>query len=102
MKWDFCESMPISESTRNGSKAMQALTEQSLCIRYRFSGELRFKYNNPTPPTIRLPDETASVWFTDPPYYDAVPYADLSDFFLVWLKRALPDHSVAARSVQSG
>ncbi|MCE7937791.1 MAG: DUF1156 domain-containing protein, partial [Chloroflexi bacterium CFX6] len=32
------------------------------------------------------------VWFTDPPYYDAVPYADLSDFFLVWLKRALPGH----------
>jgi adenine-specific DNA methylase len=39
-----------------------------------------------------LPDETAQVWFTDPPYYDAVPYADLSDFFLVWLKRALPGH----------
>jgi hypothetical protein len=30
------------------------------------------------------------VWFTDPPYYDAIPYADLSDFFYVWLKRALP------------
>jgi adenine-specific DNA methylase len=39
-----------------------------------------------------LPDETAHLWFTDPPYYDAVPYADLSDFFLVWLKRALPGH----------
>ena len=37
-----------------------------------------------------LPDQSAGVWFTDPPYYDAVPYADLSDFFLVWLKRALP------------
>ena len=36
-----------------------------------------------------LPDEAAGVWFTDPPYYDAVPYADLSDFFFVWLKRAL-------------
>ena len=39
-----------------------------------------------------LPDQAAGVWFTDPPYYDAVPYADLSDFFLVWLKRTLPDH----------
>jgi len=39
-----------------------------------------------------LPDQSASVWFTDPPYYDAVPYADLSDFFLVWLKRTLPGH----------
>jgi hypothetical protein len=32
------------------------------------------------------------VWFTDPPYYDAVPYADLSDYFFVWLKRTLPGH----------
>lgn len=28
---------------------------------------------------------------TDPPYYDAIPYADLSDFFYVWLKRSLGD-----------
>ena len=41
-----------------------------------------------------LPDQSASIWFTDPPYYDAVPYADLSDFFLVWLKRSLPGHSL--------
>lgn len=39
-----------------------------------------------------LPDHTAAVWFTDPPYYFAVPYADLSDFFFVWLKRVLPGH----------
>ena len=39
-----------------------------------------------------LPDATAGVWFTDPPYYDAIPYSDLSDFFLVWLKRILPGH----------
>ncbi len=28
---------------------------------------------------------------TDPPYYDNVPYADLSDFFYVWLRRSLRD-----------
>ena len=28
---------------------------------------------------------------TDPPYYDAISYADLSDFFYVWLKRTLSD-----------
>ena len=39
-----------------------------------------------------FPDQTAGVWFTDPPYYDAIPYSDLSDFFLVWLKRSLPDN----------
>jgi adenine-specific DNA methylase len=36
--------------------------------------------------------EVADVWFTDPPYYDAIPYSDLSDFFFVWLKRTLPSH----------
>ena len=29
-----------------------------------------------------------------PPYYDAVPYADLSDFFFVWLKRTLSSHAL--------
>lgn len=28
---------------------------------------------------------------TDPPYYDAIAYADLADFFYVWLKRTLGD-----------
>ena len=37
-----------------------------------------------------LPDESCQVWFTDPPYYDSIPYAHLSDCFYVWLKRSLP------------
>ncbi|MEI6562490.1 MAG: hypothetical protein WCO68_10485 [Verrucomicrobiota bacterium] len=37
-----------------------------------------------------LLSDMASALFTDPPYYDAVPYSDLSDFFFVWLKRLLP------------
>ena len=36
-----------------------------------------------------LPDDAADAIVTDPPYYDAVPYADLSDFFFVWFKRSL-------------
>lgn len=36
-----------------------------------------------------LPDQAAQVVFTDPPYYDAIPYADLSDFFHVWLRRSI-------------
>lgn len=36
-----------------------------------------------------LPDHAAQVVFTDPPYYDAIPYADLSDFFHVWLRRSI-------------
>ncbi|MEQ8191689.1 MAG: DUF1156 domain-containing protein [Candidatus Eremiobacterota bacterium] len=38
-----------------------------------------------------LPDDIAQAFISDPPYYDAVPYADLSDFFIVWLKRAVGD-----------
>ena len=36
-----------------------------------------------------LPDDSADSIISDPPYYDAVPYADLSDFFYIWLKRML-------------
>ena len=49
-----------------------------------------------------LPDQSSSVWFTDPPYYDSVPYADLSDFFLVWLKRTLPSNPVLRDPFDSG
>ncbi len=37
-------------------------------------------------------DETVDAVITDPPYYNSVPYADLSDFFYVWLKRAAGEH----------
>ena len=36
-----------------------------------------------------LPDDSADALVTDPPYYDAFPYSDLSDFFYIWLKRSL-------------
>jgi len=36
-----------------------------------------------------LLNDRPSVFSTDPPYYDNVPYADLSDFFYVWLRRCL-------------
>lgn len=45
-----------------------------------------------------LPFDSGSMdaVITDPPYYDNIPYADLSDFFYVWLKRAIgqlyPEH----------
>lgn len=36
---------------------------------------------------LPLPDAACQVWFTDPPYYDSIPYSHLSDCFYVWLKR---------------
>ncbi|MBX3417773.1 MAG: DUF1156 domain-containing protein [Pirellulaceae bacterium] len=44
-------------------------------------------------------EESYDVVFTDPPYYDAIPYSDLMDFFYVWLKRSVSDISVAHKSV---
>ncbi|MEM1690411.1 MAG: DUF1156 domain-containing protein [Thermofilaceae archaeon] len=35
--------------------------------------------------------EKFDLIITDPPYYDDVPYTELSDFYYVWLKRALSD-----------
>lgn len=42
-----------------------------------------------------LPENSVSLFFTDPPYYDAIPYANLSDFFIIWLKRTLPNKDFA-------
>mgnify|MGYP000551244418 CR=1 FL=1 len=39
----------------------------------------------------KLGSEKFDVIVTDPPYYDDVPYTELSDFYFVWLKRALSD-----------
>ena len=38
---------------------------------------------------IHLVSDSAKVFVTDPPYYDAIAYGDLSDFFYVWLKRTI-------------
>ena len=49
-----------------------------------------------------LPEDSCTVWFTDPPYYDAIPYAALSDFFFVWLKRVIPSHPLITMGSENG
>jgi len=41
--------------------------------------------------SLPYPDDYFDAVLTDPPYYDNVPYSHLSDFFYVWLKRAIGD-----------
>jgi adenine-specific DNA methylase len=41
--------------------------------------------------SLPLPDSSVDAVVTDPPYYDNVMYAECSDYFYVWLKRALRD-----------
>ncbi|MCX8099546.1 MAG: DUF1156 domain-containing protein [Casimicrobiaceae bacterium] len=84
--WDYSEANPFAEATGGYSGALDwvaLVTEDWMDSR---SGQLQSADAAAHP----LPDQAAHLWFTDPPYYDAVPYADLSDFFLVWLKRSLP------------
>ncbi|MBD2302319.1 DUF1156 domain-containing protein [Nostoc sp. FACHB-190] len=40
---------------------------------------------------IHIPDNSVDTVITDPPYYSTIQYAELSDFFYVWLKRTLGD-----------
>ena len=88
MVWDFSEANPLSDATGGYSGAVEWVAR--VAERWPGSGTAEVQPANAT--DHPLPDESASVWFTDPPYYFAVPYADLSDFFFVWLKRTLPDH----------
>ena len=92
MGWDFCESNLLCDSS---GSLPQALRSTALNAASCYTPGV-----SPVSPQISdacealLPDESVDVWFTDPPYYDNVPYSCLSDFFLVWLKRALPALSI--------
>jgi putative DNA methylase len=90
MLWDFCETSPLSGSTgswRSSTRITLGCLKSQLWS-YGYPGSVMLADACELP----LPDDSAGIWFTDPPYYDAVPYADLSDFFYVWLKRMLPNH----------
>jgi adenine-specific DNA methylase len=90
--WDFAEAIPISEVTGSFEDAVNGVARCTVV-----SGKAALKPGHVEigdACQCPLPDDSASICFTDPPYYDAVPYADLSDFFFVWLKRTLPGHQL--------
>jgi putative DNA methylase len=88
--WDFSEANPLSEATGSYSGATDWVADVAETVVFSSAGTVQCSDACEAP----LPDDAAAVWFTDPPYYDAVPYADLSDFFFVWLGRALPDNTL--------
>ncbi len=91
MVWDFAESVPFSSVTGSLDGALDWVVEVAEELS-RFN--LRTgNVQQADAAESRLPDSSVCVWFTDPPYYDAVSYADLSDFFFTWLKRTAPDPS---------
>ena len=86
--WDFCEISPLEDGPGNLLSAVGWISRVVESLPKSHIGQIQpaDATNHP------LPDQSAGVWFTDPPYYDAIPYSDLSDYFLVWLKRILPDN----------
>jgi putative DNA methylase len=85
MVWDFCEGNPLSEAT--GSVAGGITWVAGVVDKWPASRTVA-QVVQADAAASSLPDESAAVWFTDPPYYDAVPYAHLADLFYVWLRRA--------------
>ena len=86
--WDFAEVPVFSNATGNFLSGLELVARVIERWPQSAAGQVQLADAVSHP----LPDQSADAWVTDPPYYDAVPYADLSDFFLVWLKRTLPGH----------
>ena len=90
--WDFCEIVPFDDASWSYLSSVKWVANSIQALQNLQQGQTHQADATDHP----LPDQAANIWFTDPPYYDAVPYADLSDFFLVWLKRILPRHPLLA------
>ena len=85
--WDYCEVNPLA-ATSGSFAAMSGWVARYLDRTCRALGDTRA-------PEVRAESAIAlssggfDVIATDPPYYDAIPYSDLMDFFHIWLRRVL-------------
>lgn len=83
MVWDFAEANPFSESSGNYLAGIDQAKRQIQSSPAMISGSA-------TQADAAIQSISYSkVVSTDPPYYDNIAYADLSDFFYVWLRRSL-------------
>jgi len=83
MTWDFAESNPFSDSCGNYLGGIKSISDG-------------IKSVSSNPMGLSFQDDAATqsissnkIISTDPPYYDNIGYADLSDFFYVWMRRSL-------------
>jgi putative DNA methylase len=86
--WDYTEGNPLSNSTGNYLSCVEWVAK---VIDHSSSAA----HAAPAPQVVQA-SATGSTYLgifdaivTDPPYYDAIPYADLMDFFYIWLRRTL-------------
>jgi len=84
MVWDYTETNPLAGAGGDIAGTAVSVFEvlQSLCVGARGSV---FAIDAADGDRMNGP----MVIATDPPYYDNIGYADLSDFFYVWLRRSL-------------
>jgi putative DNA methylase len=90
MTWDFAEANPFAESSGSFVKNVLAIGRSiDLPLSAATSGwatQLDAAGDKSMIPNGYQPKPVIS---TDPPYYDNIAYADLSDFFYVWLRQSL-------------
>jgi putative DNA methylase len=86
MRWDTAEGNPFSTSTGNFMGQVEYLAKNVAALP-AWGGPGHIEQSNAQ--SVNFAERVIS---TDPPYYDNVPYADLSDFFYVWLRKALREY----------
>lgn len=86
MTWMHADGNPFSSSTGNWSGQTEWIVKVIQDLPATGFGEAKQQ-----DAVSRTQEAQGAVISTDPPYYDNVPYSDLSDFFYVWLKEMLPD-----------
>lgn len=83
MTWEFAEGNPFSSSTGNFLDGVELTVKAIESLGQGTPG--RAEQGD----ARAVPKDGAAVICTDPPYFDNVPYADLSDLFYIWLRRTL-------------
>jgi putative DNA methylase len=87
MAWDFGENNPFSDSGGNFTKNLDYVVRGIQFLPSRGSSSV-FQGDAAKTSDLQPSLELRSIC-TDPPYYDNIGYADLSDFFYVWLRQSL-------------
>ena len=97
--WDYTEVNPLSDTSGNFHGALDWVSR--VCEHLQDSVDSARSGEAVLGSAIFCPVENVDLILTDPPYYDAIPYSDLMDFFYVWLRRLVPGLSVRMESVFS-
>jgi putative DNA methylase len=87
MVWDFAEGNPLGDSSGSWQILLDNLSRSLNAPLFAFERRM-LGYVSQHDATDITP-ESPVVISTDPPYYDNIGYADLSDFFYIWLRRSL-------------